>query len=79
MLFDMNLCVGQVDPPWVPMASLGEACAVGDVRSIAHLLDCGASVNDFIVSGYSSAPPLLHPPTTTSIPLFTLLQQVFYL
>ena len=50
----VSRCVGQVKPPWVPMASLGEACATGDVQSIAHLLDNGASVNEFIVSGYAS-------------------------
>jgi hypothetical protein len=41
--------VTQVELPWVPMNSLGEACAAGDIRSIAHLLESGDSVNDFIV------------------------------
>jgi hypothetical protein len=55
----MTRCVAQVEPPWVPVTSLGEACAAGDIRSIAHLLDNGASVNDFIVSGSPNALP--HP------------------
>jgi hypothetical protein len=39
----------------VLMTSLGEACAAGDIQSMTHLLDNGASVNDFIVSGYATA------------------------
>ena len=39
----------------VLMTSLGEACATGDIQSMTHLLDNGASVNDFIVSGYAIA------------------------
>jgi hypothetical protein len=46
----MIIAPGQVSSE-VLMTSLGEACAAGDIRSMTHLLDNGASVNDFIVSG----------------------------
>jgi hypothetical protein len=50
----MIIAPGQVSSE-VLMASLGEACAAGDIRSMTHLLDNGASVDDFIVSGYATA------------------------
>ncbi len=54
MLVVTTWSVAQVEHAWMPMSSLGEACAAGDIRSIAHLLDSGASVNDFIVSGFAT-------------------------
>jgi hypothetical protein len=42
------------------MASLGAACAAGDVRSIRYLLDNGASVNDEIVSGHETTSRLVN-------------------
>lgn len=47
----MEECSQVEEGTWIPNASMTDACAAGDVRSIAHLLHNGVTVNDVLNNG----------------------------